>query len=88
MKDCCNTKRAHRRQGTSVTGRDGYIMAQALAYAILTIEALPEPQQEWSNKEDMKRLLDHHLSASMRRQFLDNARLHLGIPTTIALHTS
>lgn len=41
----------------SVTGRDGYIIRKALAYAIETIERLPERWQEWSDKEDMKTLL-------------------------------
>ena len=41
----------------NITGRDGYIMLQALAYAIECIEHLPERWQEWSNKEDMKTLL-------------------------------
>jgi hypothetical protein len=42
----------------SITGRDGYVMAQALAYAIEAIEHLPDEWQEWSNKEDMKLLLN------------------------------
>src|SRR5205823_5474981 len=55
------SKGRRRRQPASVTGRDGYLVLQALAYTILTIEALPKCQQEWSNKEDMKALL-HVLS--------------------------
>jgi hypothetical protein len=47
------------RQDKSITGRDGYIYKQALAYAIVAIELLPKERQEWSNKEDMKLLLDH-----------------------------
>jgi hypothetical protein len=43
---------------TDITGRDGFIICKALAYAIETIERLPEQWQEWSDKEDMKRLLD------------------------------
>jgi hypothetical protein len=42
----------------SIAGRDGYVMAQALAYAIEAIEHLPDKWQEWSNKEDMKLLLN------------------------------
>lgn len=37
----------------SVTGRDGYIMAKALAYPIACIDGLPEVQQEVSNRRDM-----------------------------------
>jgi hypothetical protein len=40
-----------------VTGRDGYILMQALAYAIEAIGRLPERWQEWSNREDMIKLL-------------------------------
>ena len=42
---------------TDVTGRDGYIMIQALCYAIAAIERLPEHRQEGSNHADMIELL-------------------------------
>jgi hypothetical protein len=45
------------RNGVSVTGRDGYIIFQALAYAPLVIEALPEEWQERSDADDMYGLL-------------------------------
>jgi hypothetical protein len=59
---------------SGVTGRDAYILAKALAYAISIIDALPQERQEWSDREDMACLLDalganHHLSG---------ARKHLG----------
>jgi hypothetical protein len=60
----------------SITGRDGYLVLQALAYTILTIEALPEKQQEWSNKEQMKTLLEVW-SRGHSEDFLDNARCHI-----------
>jgi len=41
----------------SVTGRDGYILCKALAYAINVIERLPETRQEWSDCQDMKLIL-------------------------------
>jgi hypothetical protein len=41
----------------NITGRDRYIVCQALAYAIETIASLPERFQEWSSREDMKALL-------------------------------
>ena len=41
----------------SVTGRDGYIMAKALAYAIACIDGLPEERREVSNRCDMVALL-------------------------------
>jgi hypothetical protein len=37
----------------SITGRDGYIMSQALVYAIGYIQNLPREKQEWSNMVDM-----------------------------------
>jgi hypothetical protein len=60
----------------SVTGRDGYLVLQALAYTILTIEALPDRWQEWSNKEQMKKLL-HVWSRGYADHFLENARHHI-----------
>jgi hypothetical protein len=59
-----------------ITGRDGYLVLQAFAYAILTIERLPDEQQEWSNKEQMKILLDLW-SRGHSEDFLDNARFHI-----------
>ena len=69
-----NNRRRMSRQ--SITGRDGYLVLQALAYTILTIEALPEKQQEWSNKEQMKELL-HVWSRGKSEHYFDNARHHL-----------
>ncbi len=40
-----------------VTGRDGYIIGKALAYAIATIDGLPEGQQERSDRDDMVAVL-------------------------------
>jgi hypothetical protein len=60
----------------SITGRDGYIMAQALAYAIEAIEHLPHEWQEWSNKEDM-RLLLKTLHPGMAESLRNGARGHL-----------
>lgn len=40
-----------------VTGRDGYILAKALAYAINTIDGLPICQQEGSDRDDMMAIL-------------------------------
>jgi hypothetical protein len=43
---------------TDITGRDRLILCKALAYAIETIENLPDQWQEVSDKEDMIALLD------------------------------
>jgi hypothetical protein len=36
-----------------ITGRDTYIIAKALIYAITYIQSLPERRQEWSDMADM-----------------------------------
>jgi hypothetical protein len=62
----------------SITGRDGYIMCKALAYAIETIERLPTRWQEWSDKEDMKALLTHHGERMFGTEyFYQSARHHI-----------
>ena len=61
----------------SITGRDGYIVAKALAYAIETISSLPERRQEWSDCEDMKRIFEAMFSEQMREIVTDSARFHL-----------
>ena len=38
---------------TNITGRDDYIVCQALVYAVAAIQALPHKQQEWNNMVDM-----------------------------------
>jgi hypothetical protein len=64
------------RQPVSVTGRDVYLVLQALAYTIRTIEALPEDRQEFSNKEQMKILLDVW-SRGRAEDFLTSAQRHI-----------
>lgn len=66
----------------SITGRgpmrDRLILCNALAYAILTIERLPERQQEYSNKEDMKVMLDHFGSGFLGvEHWMEVARNHM-----------
>jgi hypothetical protein len=64
------------RQANNITGRDGYLMMQALAYTIVAIGLRPEEYQEWSNREDMKLLLQHH-AGNLAQHFLNNAEMHL-----------
>jgi len=61
----------------SITGRDGYIVAQALAYAILVIEALPDRWQEASNCLDMKAIFEAMTDERMRAILTESARFHL-----------
>jgi hypothetical protein len=42
-----------------ITGRDNFILTEALATALVTLERLPDDRQPSSNMEDMKRLLAH-----------------------------
>jgi len=44
-------------QAQDITGRDGYIIAQALYWFIREQQNLPDGQFEWSNTEDAKLLL-------------------------------
>jgi hypothetical protein len=55
-----NKSNRPKRKEESITGRDGYIVAKALAYAITTIERSPEKWQEFSDMEDMKLIFDHN----------------------------
>jgi hypothetical protein len=43
-----------------MTIRESYVTAKALAYAIKTIESLPVKWQEWSDAQDMKRVLHEY----------------------------
>jgi hypothetical protein len=40
-----------------ITGRDSWIIGEALAQALITLEQLPEDRQPHGNMEDMRRLL-------------------------------
>jgi hypothetical protein len=40
-----------------ITGRDGYIIKQALYYAVKYIDGLPGNLREYSNRRDMVRIL-------------------------------
>jgi hypothetical protein len=54
----------------SVTGRDDYLIAKALLYAIAFIESLPEQQRELSDRDDMVALLNHVVPAAVEREEL------------------
>jgi hypothetical protein len=61
----------------SITGRDGYIVAKALAYAIEIIESLPEERQEASDREDMIAIRDAMFSAGLISTAKESARFRL-----------
>ena len=61
----------------SVTGRDGYIITKALAYAVEAIAMLPEERQEASDRADMLALLINAVGVSYGDRFRSNAFAHL-----------
>ncbi|MEH3117419.1 MAG: hypothetical protein PGN25_07375 [Methylorubrum populi] len=48
----------------SVTGRDGYIIAKALIWALEYAKTLPDHDREWGDEEDMRAILDASLSTA------------------------
>jgi len=60
----------------SITGRDGYIIAQALAYAIVAMDQIPRERQEFSNHQDMRSLL-HYCAGDSADFHMVNARSHI-----------
>ena len=64
----------------SVTGRDGYIMAKALAYAIAYIDSLPEEKREASDRNDMVALLNDNVPDPTEREWLARGvEAHTGV---------
>lgn len=62
-----------------ITGRDGFIIRKALAYGIVAICQLPKEQQEYSDMQDMRAILNH-LCIGLQlgsEFFIDNAMAHL-----------
>jgi hypothetical protein len=66
----------------SITGRDGFIIAEALATALVALEQLPDARQPTRNMADMKMLLNSlypppevslHLTTA-RWRFIPSAR--------------
>ena len=60
------------------TGRDGYIIATALAYAITAIDSLQFHMREVSDRDDMEALLRSLVSDDRSvEHYLQNAERHL-----------
>jgi len=58
--------------------RDRFILCNALAYAIVTINRLPPRQQEASNARDMEVILDHLTERFLSSEhFLEGALRHI-----------
>jgi len=63
-------------QKTSITGRDGYIVVQALVYASEMLKYLGDPHDEPSNRADMDAILNAMGgNADMQRAYA-RAKLH------------
>ena len=62
---------------TGRAGRDEFIVAKALAYAIQTISSLPECRQERSDRHDMTRIFEAMFSEQLREIVTDSVRFHL-----------
>ena len=61
-----------------VTGRDGFILPQALALAITALERVPENRRPFSNMADMMKLFEHlEPDDGNRALFLDEAETML-----------
>jgi hypothetical protein len=64
-----------------ITGRDDYIIAKALAYAIAFIDELPEDQQAASDRNNMAALLVAKVPDHVEREKLvRDVELHTGVP--------
>lgn len=62
-----------------ITGRDGYIIEKALAYAINTIDGLPFRQQEGSDRDDMMAILETLLPHPTQfGEAMESACSHMG----------
>jgi hypothetical protein len=48
-----------------ITGRDGFIILEALATALVSLEQLPEDLQPKSNMDDMRRMLELYPPAAV-----------------------
>lgn len=65
-------------EAASATGRDGYIIAKALAYAIARIQSLPDDRQEYGDILDMCALLhERDLPQSMLDMILLDVERHV-----------
>lgn len=67
---------ARKTASTSITGRDGYIVPQAMLYAIGYIQSLPDERQEWSNMQNMCMIVRAQQSAFTISHILNLERFH------------
>jgi len=69
---------------SDITGRDGYIIWQALTYFITAIDSLPEHEREFSNQDDMRAIRDaifpEGATSLDRQRDAQNIRRKFGLP--------
>ena len=53
-------------EAAEITGRDDFIIAKALYYAIKYIDSLPPPERELSDQNDMQMILNERFPVSVR----------------------
>ena len=64
----------------NITGRDAFVMREALATAIVALEQVRSNRQPWSDMEDMKRILAGFQPASVTVHLaLAKCRLNPGL---------
>lgn len=69
---------------SQITGRDGYIVTKALAYAILAIDSLPRARQERSDRNDMLSLLISRVGPDgYLAHVLGNAEAHMEVELSV-----
>lgn len=65
---------------SNITGRDDYVLMQALAHATVALENLPEEWQEDALLYDMRHLLAHFtVYPRVTQIFFDGARLRFAL---------
>lgn len=67
------------KQEINITGRDDYIVSQALVYAMAQIQSLPPGKQERSNMCDMARLVRRITTPDWLVLIADGVRHHTGV---------
>src|SRR5215469_10482497 len=61
----CKHEPARRAIKMNITGRDAFIMREALATAIVALEQVRSNRRPWSDMEDMKRILADFQASSV-----------------------
>ncbi|TCK31225.1 hypothetical protein EV667_1331 [Ancylobacter aquaticus] len=63
---------------TEISGRDWFVEGKALTYAIAYIQSLPKERQEWSDMQDMIRILRAKVSPETLALMAYDVEIHAG----------